>query len=312
MGPMSAPTIRTLDASQEPRMPTFDTPSPTHLVIDVMGDIRIAASDRTDTVVTVQPRDTAKRADVEAAGETTIVREGNTIRIRVPKRWMRFTPFGGGESVEVVVELPTGSSVDATTGLGDIRTDGELGDCRLKSGMGSIRIDRTGDLRATTGHGAITADHVAGAADISTGSGEVQLGRVDGTAAVKNSNGRTSIQESRGDARVKAANGDVVVERALGSVAARSSNGDVRVLEAHRGTAVLESAVGELEVGIPEGVAAWLDLGSRYGTVRNDLESTDGPGAAASTVEVRAHTGVGHVVVHRADPRRRSGPGAAR
>jgi hypothetical protein len=312
MGPMTTPIIRTLDAIQESPMPTYDTPSPIHLVIDVMGDIRIAASDRTDTIVIVQPRDTAKRADVEAAGETSVVREGDTIRIRIPKRWMRFTPFGGGESVEVVVELPTGSSVDATTGLGDIRTEGELGDCRLKSGMGAIRVDRAGDLRATTGHGAITIDHVAGAADISTGSGEVQLGSVEGTASVKNSNGRTSIHETRGEARVKAANGDVMVERALGSIAARSSNGDVRVLEAHGGTAVLESAVGELEVGIPEGVAAWLDLGSRYGTVRNDLESTDGPGGATSTVEVRAHTGVGHVIVRRADPHARTRPGGTR
>jgi hypothetical protein len=302
----------TFRANQESHMPTFDTPSPIHLAIDVVGDIRIAASDRTDTVVTVQPLHAGRQVDVEAADETTVVREGDTIRIRAPKRWTRFTPFGASESVEVVVEAPTGSSLEATTGLGDIRTDGELGDCRLKSGMGGVRVDRTGDLRASTGHGSITVDHVAGAADISTGSGEVQLGRVDGTTAVKNSNGRTWIGETRGEARVKAANGEVVVERAAGSITARSSNGDVRVLEVRSGNVALDSAVGELEVGIAEGVAAWLDVGSKFGSVRNDLESADGPGAAISTVEVRAHTSVGHVVVRRADPGRRSGTGTSR
>jgi DUF4097 and DUF4098 domain-containing protein YvlB len=241
-----------------------------------------------------------------------VIREGNEIRIRAPKRWTRFTPFGGSESVEVVVEVPTGSSLDATTGLGDIRTDGELGDCRLKSGMGAIRVDRTGDLRANTGHGSIAIDHVTGGADVSTGSGEVQLGRVDGTTTVKNSNGRTWIGEVQGETRVKAANGDVVVERAVESITARSSNGDVRVLSVNSGTAVLESAVGELEVGVPEGVAAWLDVGSKYGSVRNDLEATDGPGTATSTVEVRAHTSVGHVVIRRADPQQANRPGTSR
>jgi DUF4097 and DUF4098 domain-containing protein YvlB len=309
---MSALTMPTTLTTQESRMPTFDTPSPVQLVIDVVGDIRVNASDRADTVVTVQPLHTADRADVEAANETTVVREGDAIRIRTPKRWTRFTPFGGSESVEVVVQVPTGSRLEATTGLGDIRTDGDLGDCRLRSGMGAIRVDRTGDLRATTGHGSITIDHVTGAADVSTGSGEVQLGRVDGTAAVKNSNGRTWIGDVHGEARVKAANGDVVVECAASSITARSSNGDVRVLEVHRGTAVLDSACGELEVGVPEGVAAWLDVGSKFGSVRNDLDSADGPGTATSTVEVRAHTAVGHVVIRRADSHGADRTGGAR
>ena len=143
---------------------------------------------------------------------------------------------------------------------------------------------------------------MAGNADVSTGSGEVQLDRVDGHTVVKNSNGRTWIGEARGDTRVKAANGDVVVDRALDSIVARSSNGDVRVREVHRGTAVLESAVGQLEVGIPEGVAAWLDVGSKFGSVRNELDATDGPGTATSTVEVRAHTSVGQVVIRRVHP----------
>ena len=36
-------------------MPTFETPDPISVTIDIVGDARITASDRTDTVVTVRP-----------------------------------------------------------------------------------------------------------------------------------------------------------------------------------------------------------------------------------------------------------------
>ena len=39
-------------------MPTFDTPEPITVVIDLsVGDVRITASDRADTVVEVRPTD---------------------------------------------------------------------------------------------------------------------------------------------------------------------------------------------------------------------------------------------------------------
>jgi hypothetical protein len=49
-------------------MPTFDTPEPiaVHLEIGV-GEIRIAAAARTDTVVEIRPADPAKKGDVTAA-----------------------------------------------------------------------------------------------------------------------------------------------------------------------------------------------------------------------------------------------------
>src|SRR6478752_2887384 len=106
MGPVTTPTT---DLERHPSMPTFDTPSPVAVIIDVVvGDVRVSASDRTDTVVAVRPLDPAKSADVDAATQTTVEFDGSTLRIRTPKHWTRFTPFGGTEAVEVVVEVPTG------------------------------------------------------------------------------------------------------------------------------------------------------------------------------------------------------------
>ena len=62
---------------------------------------------------------------------------------------------------------------------------------------------------------------------------------------------------------------------------------------------MLETHLGDLEVGIREGTAAWLDVRASAGNVHNGLDAADAPGPAADTVEVRARTTVGNVVIRR-------------
>ena len=53
-------------------MPTFDTPAPISITVEiVVGDLRITASDRTDTIVEVRPSDPTKQSDVTAAQENS-------------------------------------------------------------------------------------------------------------------------------------------------------------------------------------------------------------------------------------------------
>ena len=66
-----------------------------------------------------------------------------------------------------------------------------------------------------------------------------------------------------------------------------------------RGGQVLETKIGDLEVGIREGTAAWLDVHSRFGQLHNSLEAADTPEKAAATVDVRARTSVGEIVIRR-------------
>ena len=77
---------------------------------------------------------------------------------------------------------------------------------------------------------------------------------------VKNSNGDTWVGEAGGDLRLSAANGSIAVDVAHAGVVAKSANGDVRLGEVVRGSVVLETRLGDLEVGIREGTAAWLDV----------------------------------------------------
>jgi DUF4097 and DUF4098 domain-containing protein YvlB len=80
---------------------------------------------------------------------------------------------------------------------------------------------------------------------------------------------------------------------------AKSANGDVRLGEVARGSVVLETGLGDVEVGIPEGTAAWLDVRSGTGRVHSELEAAEAPEPSAETVEVRARTAAGNVLISR-------------
>ena len=186
-----------------------------------------------------------------------------------------------------------------TVGVGDVHCDGRLGDCRIKTGLGHIRLDAADTLHLRSGAGDISVDRAAGRVEVTTGSGDVRLGELDHSAVVKNSNGDTWVGVAGDDVRLSAANGSIAVDLAQGGVAAKSANGDVRLGEVVRGSVVLETKIGDVEVGIREGTAAWLDVSSRFGRVHNALDAADAPDASAETVEVRARTSVGEVVIRR-------------
>ncbi len=144
--------------------------------------------------------------------------------------------------------------------------------------------------------------HVAGGAAVSSGSGRIRLGRIEGTAVIKNSNGDIHVAEVTGDLRAKAANGDITVGRADADVTASSARGDVRVAGIRRGTAELSTGFGDIEIGVEAGTAARLDVHTRFGTVRNQMDAADRPEPADQTAEVRARTGYGDIVIRRAAP----------
>jgi DUF4097 and DUF4098 domain-containing protein YvlB len=280
-------------------MPHYETPEPIAVTLELgLGNVRIAANDRTDTVVEVRPSDESDESDVEAAAQARVDYTSGTLRVTGPKARL-FDFSRRTRSVDVSIELPSGSQVSAQIQVGDFRCAGRLGECRLKTSAGNFWLERTGPLRLETSAGHVTVEGVTGNADISTGSGTIQVGEVEGAAVVKNSNGDTTIDAARGDLRVRAANGSVRVGRAGASVVAKTSNGSIRLGELVRGSVVLETAMGDLDVGIAEGTAAWLEVSTGYGHMRNLLENATRPEAADETVEVRGRTSYGDITIHR-------------
>jgi hypothetical protein len=264
-----------------------------------VGDLRIVASDRLDTLVEVRPSDPAKEADVTAAGQAQVDYAGGRLSIKAGRSWKQYTPWGGGESIDVHVEVPTGSHIHGEAGVAGLRTAGRLGECRFRTGAGDILVEYAGPAHLRTGAGDITVDQVAGHAEITTGTGALHIGRIDGSASIKNSNGDTWAGEVTGDLRAKAANGRITVDRTLATVVAKSANGDIRLGGVARGEVVAETSLGKVDIGVLEGVAAWLELDTRFGRIRNELDPSARPAAGEQAVEIRAHTSMGDITVRR-------------
>lgn len=280
-------------------MPVFTTPEPISATVEIYaGVLQVVATDRTDTLVEVRPSNDADESDVKAAEQTRVEYADGVLTVRGPRsRGMDFSKKT--RSVDVLIELPTGSQLHGYVTAGDLHSTGELAECRFKSSIGHFHLDRTGPLTLTT-LGRITVDTVVGDAEVSTGSGRVQLGEVDGAAVVKNSNGQTSIGTVTGDLRVRSANGDISVDHAGAGVDAKTSNGSIHIGTVVRDSVTLRTAAGDLDFGVAGSTAAWLDLKTGHGRVRNELDGLDqGPGKSEQTVEVRANTSWGDITVRR-------------
>jgi DUF4097 and DUF4098 domain-containing protein YvlB len=279
----------------------FHTPQPISVVMELSAsDVWIDASDRADTIVEVAPRDPASQADAAAAAQTRVEYVAGRLLVKAPKSWKQWTPRGGRESTYVRIQLPAGSQVSGELAVGETRARGRLGEFRYKAGAGEVHVEEVSRLDVRTGVGDIRAERVDGDADLKTGSGTVDVGRVAGQAVVRNSNGETRLGEVGGDLRVSSSNGRILVDRAHASVVAKTANGDVRLGAVARGPASASTACGQIDIGVLDGVTAWLDVQTHFGQVRSELDALDRPGPADDTAEIRARTSLGDITIHRA------------
>lgn len=273
-----------------------------HIGADVdiaAGSVHFIAGDAKHAVVTVNPSNPASRKDVEAAEKATVDFSGNRLTVVVPKPGglMAYISFSDWGLVDVTVELPPGSALEAKTGAGPLRADGEFGVVNFKSAAGDIRVDRIESGRLISAAGRLTLTASSGDTELVT-AGDMEVGRIDGSAQVKNLNGRTRLHEVTGAIKVKSSNGDIVIDRAHADVNGRTANGAIVIGELFRGGVSLATASGSIEIGIAEGTSAFVDAGTQYGRVLNGLEPTGGPGSGQQ-VEIRARTAFGDIDIHR-------------
>jgi hypothetical protein len=281
-------------------MPTFDTPGPIQVTLEFdIASVQITATDRTDTVVTVIPADPASGKDTRAAEQTKVTFDGSELVVRAPKRLSIIGPGRNTGSIDLSVEVPAGSAVRATGPMAHYTCAGPLGEVRLSTSMGNITVAEAGVARLKTSFGDVRLDHARGEVEIS-GCGRLEIGSLDAAATVKNSNGDISISRVAGAVRATTANGDISVEQAGADVDTKTASGAIRIGEVRRGSVQLRTAAGNLAVGIGPTTAAWLDLNTSFGSVRNTMTESSGPGEATDTVEVRARTSYGDITITRA------------
>jgi DUF4097 and DUF4098 domain-containing protein YvlB len=127
----------------------------------------------------------------------------------------------------------------------------------------------------------------------------VRITEFSGEGTVRASNGTTIIGSVTGRLDVVGAHGDIAVGRVHGTLSVKSAHAGIRVDRVESGSVTLTTSYGSIEADVPEGTAAWLDVASEHGTVRNQLTPTEGPVENEATAEIHASTGWGDIIVRR-------------
>jgi hypothetical protein len=274
-------------------MPTFDTPGPIAATVVVAGaQVRVTASDRTDTLVLVEPIDRASQSDIKVASKTKVDFAGGQLSVK--------TTVSGDKdgSIVITIDLPAGSSLVAYLAHSSVHADGSFGECELHMASGQVQLDRISALQANIAAGEVTIGHIAERATIDGAAFAMRISEVRDTVKLRNSGGQAWIGHASADLDLSSGHGGFDIDRADGSVTAKTGDGAIRIGRLTRGQAELLNRSGNIEVGISEGTAARVDANSKRGSVRNSVPSQENPDTSDNQLTVHARTRYGDIVVH--------------
>ncbi|WP_030174489.1 DUF4097 family beta strand repeat-containing protein [Spirillospora albida] len=212
-------------------MQRFDTPAPISAILDVpAGRLRFIAADRPDTTVEVLPADASKGRDVKAAEQTAVDYDDGVLRIAVPEA-NRY--FGASGSIEVTVQMPAGSRVEAKAGSAEFRAVGRLGDVVFEGAHSRTKVDEAASARITAVDGDVTVGRLTGPGEITTTRGDIHVTEaVRGTVVLRTESGDISVGAAAGvSASLDAGTGHGRITNALKNDGTAAL--DVRATTAH-------------------------------------------------------------------------------
>lgn len=215
-------------------MQKFDTPAPISAVLDISaGRVRFIAADRADTTVEVLPTNASKGRDVKAAEQTKIEYGDGGLRIETSAKNQYLGPSG---SIEVTVQLPAGSRVEAKAASAELRAVGRLGDVAFEGAYRQIKLDEAASVRLTAIDGDVEVGRLDGPAEITTARGDIRIAEaVRGTVVLRTQSGDISVGAATGvSAALDAGTGYGRVSNALKNdgtaeldIHATTSHGDI-------------------------------------------------------------------------------------
>ncbi|MFE7168610.1 DUF4097 family beta strand repeat-containing protein [Streptomyces sp. NPDC057616] len=179
-------------------MQKFDTLAPITAVLNIpAGRIQFIAADRADTTVEVLPANPSKNRDVQAAEQTTIDYADGVLRIDGAEPGKRLS--GSSGSLEITVQLPAGSRVEAKAASSELRSVGRLGDVTFEGAYHQIKIDEAASIHLTATDGDVEVGRLSGPADISTARGDIRITEaVRGTVVLRTRSGDISVGAATG------------------------------------------------------------------------------------------------------------------
>ncbi|MFE2017410.1 DUF4097 family beta strand repeat-containing protein [Streptomyces sp. NPDC059499] len=179
-------------------MQKFDTPNQVSTVLDIpAGRIRFIAADRADTTVEVLPADASNSRDIKAAERIAVEYVDGVLRIGAAPAKNRI--LGSSGSVEITIQLPAGSHIEAKAADSEIRGVGRLGNVAFEGAQGSVKLDEAASARLTLLAGDVSVGRLGGPAEISTQKGDLRIAEaMGGTVTLRTESGAISVGASRG------------------------------------------------------------------------------------------------------------------
>ncbi|MFJ3585863.1 DUF4097 family beta strand repeat-containing protein [Streptomyces sp. NPDC090127] len=179
-------------------MQTFATTAPIAAVLDITaGRVQVIAADRADATVEVRPANASKGRDVKAAEGTTVEYADGVLRVTTPPAKNQL--LGNTGSVEVTLQLPAGSRVEAKSAAAEFRGVGRLGEVVFDGAHGEIKVDEAASLRLTALGGDVVVGRLGGSAEISTLQGDIRIAEaMGGTVVLSTQAGNVSVDAARG------------------------------------------------------------------------------------------------------------------
>lgn len=248
----------------------LDAAIPLRVEVDC-GTIRVASTGGTSARLTARLR--AFGSDKEEAEQRlarlAVAVAPNSVTGH-ENRDQSFTLFGvgGGEEIDLDLDLPEGTRLELHSGSGDVSVQGPLGATRAASDYGDVEVrgvrgvlivkSSSGDLRAS--------ELECPSVSLDTSYGEVSLARIRAERiAVHTSSGSIEASELDGkETCITSDYGDIRLRELAGSVEARTSSGEL-ALDAIRGSLRAHSDYGNVSA---KGVFPRLELSSSSGSVR--------------------------------------------
>ncbi|MFF8671095.1 DUF4097 family beta strand repeat-containing protein [Streptomyces sp. NPDC015242] len=179
-------------------MQTFPTAAPISALLDVpAGSIRLIAADRADTTVEILPADASKSRDTEAAKRIEVTFADGVLRLTDPEAESRSLRHPG--TVEITVQLPAGSRVEAKTASGELRGVGRLGDVVFEGAQATVKVDEAASARLTLSAGDISVGRLGGDAEIRTQKGDIEVAEaLGGTLTLRTEHGGITVGAAGG------------------------------------------------------------------------------------------------------------------
>ena len=245
-------------------LPPVEIPAGARVIVETArGDIRIIGIDGSQ--LRVGARASATGSSEAAAGEklkavdATIDRTGGGYRIHPANESDGRSPA----TVDFDIQLPKTAVVAATTSHGDINADGMAGSVDVRTQKGDIHVQKAGsDVYAESQKGDVRIDNVGGNLQIHGSGDDVDVTGVSGDVTIDGAFlGDIKVRKVEGTLRLKSQRAEVTVAQLTGDLALDSDD-----LSISGATGAIKIATRDKDITI-HGAASPLDIAGSHGDI---------------------------------------------